>query len=312
MFKLVLGGSKSHWVLHIRTIELRHIRGGSMALNRIPMIVGLLACAASADVLNMPAGQNSLQFVTVGNPGNAADPLPTQDIYSDVPRTGMGTVSYSYQIATLKVTWAQWAQFLNAVAANDTRDLYRYFEQSSDVTRSGVPGSWTDSPVPAQANSAAILQWSDAARFCNWLTNGQPQGSEVNGVTETGSYSINGHTNDRGLNMIVRNPNAVFVIPTENEWYKAAYYDQNKAGGPGYWLYPTSSDSPPSNLLDPIPSPSGTLFQGSDLAEWTEAIGIDPVNSKRICRGGSRFPNADHCVEYGPSAPSRDPSGSGS
>ena len=30
--------------------------------------------AARADVFNMPGGQTSLQFVTVGNPGNAADP----------------------------------------------------------------------------------------------------------------------------------------------------------------------------------------------------------------------------------------------
>jgi formylglycine-generating enzyme len=51
---------------------------------------------------------------------------------------------------------------------------------------------------------------------------------------------------------ITRNAGAKYVIPTENEWYKAAYYK----GGPnaGYWQYPTQNDGPPSNVL----SPSGT------------------------------------------------------
>jgi len=39
------------------------------------LAAALVACASTvqADVFNMPNGQTSLQFVTVGNPGNAAD-----------------------------------------------------------------------------------------------------------------------------------------------------------------------------------------------------------------------------------------------
>jgi hypothetical protein len=47
------------------------------------VVKGLLAAAllvsavavARADVFNMPGGQTSLQFVTVGRPGNAADSI---------------------------------------------------------------------------------------------------------------------------------------------------------------------------------------------------------------------------------------------
>ena len=39
-------------------------------------MVVLAAGSARADVFNMPAGQTSLQFVTVGDPGNAADTPP--------------------------------------------------------------------------------------------------------------------------------------------------------------------------------------------------------------------------------------------
>ena len=40
---------------------------------------------------------------------------------------------------------------------------------------------------------------------------------------------------------ITRNAGATYFIPSENEWYKAAYY---KGGGTnaGYWTYPTQSN----------------------------------------------------------------------
>ena len=39
---------------------------------------------------------------------------------------------------------------------------------------------------------------------------------------------------------------AKFVLPSADEWHKAAYYDPNKDGGSGgYWDYPTGSDEEP-------------------------------------------------------------------
>ena len=40
----------------------------------------------------------------------------------------------------------------------------------------------------------SYVTWGDAARFCNWLQNGQPTGSEGTGTTETGAYTLNGDT----------------------------------------------------------------------------------------------------------------------
>ena len=67
---------------------------------------------AVADVFNLPSGQTSLQFVTVGDPGNAPD------------TTGFGAVPYTYQMGTYDITVAQYTQFLNAVAQTDTCGLY--------------------------------------------------------------------------------------------------------------------------------------------------------------------------------------------
>ena len=61
----------------------------------------------------MPGGETSLQFVTVGDPGNAADPA-----------TGYGAVGYAFQMGTYDVTIAQYTAFLNAVAQTDPYALY--------------------------------------------------------------------------------------------------------------------------------------------------------------------------------------------
>ena len=48
-----------------------------------------------------------------------------------------------------------------------------------------------------------------------------------------------------------KNSSANYHIPTENEWYKAAYYspNYNNTGEPGYYLYATQNNSTPTNLL---------------------------------------------------------------
>ena len=73
------------------------------------------------------------------------------------------------------------------------------------------------------------VTWGDAARFCNWLQNGQPTGAEGNGTTETGSYALTAQPNC-GLMAVTRNAEANYwLFPSETEWYKAAFYN---GGGP--------------------------------------------------------------------------------
>ena len=61
------------------------------------------------------AAQVTIDWVTVGDPGNACD---TQ------PQGCMGTVAAEYRIAKYEVSNAEYAAFLNAVAATDTHALY--------------------------------------------------------------------------------------------------------------------------------------------------------------------------------------------
>ena len=68
------------------------------------------------------------------------------------------------------------------------------------------------------------VTWGDAARFCNWLQNGQPTGAEGDGHDRNrGVHSQ--WASQSALMAITRNAGATYFIPSENEWYKAAYYN---------------------------------------------------------------------------------------
>ncbi len=257
-----------------------------------------------------------IETVTVGNPGNA----------DDTHGGGYGGVDYVYSIGTFEVTAGQYAEFLNAVAREDIYALYaEYMDLDLYPNRSGcniqragtspnlsywVAGDWTDRPVN-------YVSWGDAARFANWLHNGQPSGVQNLTTTEDGSYYLNGATTDGELTVVVRRPNATWVIPSEDEWYKAAYHKNDGTTG-NYWDCPTSSDSLPSNdLIGPDPgnnatfyihsrdytigspyyrtevgahensgSPYCTFDQGGNVLEWNEAVfNCSPHGSCRGLRG---------------------------
>ena len=140
-------------------------------MRKIVPILLLLVASAQADVFHMPAGHTSLEFVTVGDTNNAAD-----------PSTGNGAIGYAYQIGKYDVTAAQYTQFLNAVAATDTFGLYTA-EMSTGfaacgIQRSGTSGNYTYSVAADHANRPVnYVSFYDAERFANWLNNGQPSGA---------------------------------------------------------------------------------------------------------------------------------------
>jgi formylglycine-generating enzyme len=107
-----------------------------------------------------------------------------------------------------------------------------------------------------------FFSWGDAARFCNWLQNGQKSGEENDLTTEAGAYALHGANTNDALMQVTRDPNAQYFIPNLNEWYKTAYYDPNKLGPgqPGYWLYPTRHDDPPINKPDPLGTNNANFF----------------------------------------------------
>jgi sulfatase modifying factor 1 len=82
------------------------------------------------------------------------------------------------------------------------------------ISRAGSSGSYEYSVIGSSAHKPiTYVSWFDAARFCNWLHNGQGSGS-----TESGAYTVNGAMG--GFYHTV-NPGAKTWIPSENEWYKA-------------------------------------------------------------------------------------------
>ena len=82
---------------------------------RLAIAIVLMSCAAThaANVFNMPTGQTSLEFVTIGDPGNIADNRYA-NTYPSRPNLLLGSVPYEYQIGKYDVTMSQYVQFLNA------------------------------------------------------------------------------------------------------------------------------------------------------------------------------------------------------
>ena len=224
-----------------------------------------------------------VQTVPIGFAGNTPDPT-----------TGRGAVPYTYEIGATEVTNAQYAAFLNAVAATDTFGLYN---ATSRITRAGSPGSYVYSVNAfGQNRPVEFTTFQNAARFVNWLQNGQPTGAQDVTTTEDGAYTLTSGT-------IVRNPGTQWALPNEAEWYKAAYFQPEASGGDSdsYWLYPNSKNTlttaeaclnGSAGFGIPLPVGSyapnffGVFDMAGNVSEWNESI--DPVTpSKRQHRGGA-------------------------
>ena len=189
-----------------------------------------LACLPFGSI----ASGEAIQWVTVGDPGNAAD------------TTNRGAVSDSFQIMKYEFTNQQYTDFLNSVDAggNNPNSVY-HVDMGNDI-RGGISftsGAASGSKYAVKSNMGDkpvnYVSWFDAARVSNWLMNGATSSSS----TETGAYTLAGGQTT-GIAPAVNN-GATFYIPTEDQWYKAAYY---MGGGTnaGNWDYPTRIDTAPT------------------------------------------------------------------
>jgi formylglycine-generating enzyme required for sulfatase activity len=282
-----------------------------MSFARLPRVVFSIGVASLMASLAVPAHAVTIDMVPVGNAGNANDPA-TGNLY--------GGVNYSYQIGKYDVTIGQYTDFLNAAAATDTYSLYNS-SMGSDwnikgIQQNGSSGSYTYSVIGSANRPITYVSWFDAARFANWMTNGQGGGD-----TETGAYTLNGATTG---NAVAVNPGAAFYIPTENELYKAAYYSPNYGGPgvPGYYVYATQSDTAPGNTIGSTANQAnwytgnrysvtqrssynanqnyltdvgafsgsesfyGTFDQSGNVYQWNDLDGLASSGSSRGLRGG--------------------------
>jgi formylglycine-generating enzyme required for sulfatase activity len=239
---------------------------------------------STTDTFGSGSNQFSIDFVAIGNSGNSND------------TTGYGGVPYEYRIGKYAISENQ----MDAAASNGLNGMR--------------PGDWTgDQP-------ASVMTWYQAAAFVNWLntSKGYPPAYNLNFTNGVWSMELWSTTPERNGNVawtnggtnLYRNANCTYFLPSENEWYKAAYYDPKKNGfSGGYWLYPTGSDTAPTPVWygtnsgtavydgrggAPVfqaggLSPYGTMGQGGNVWEWLESAydgKNDSLEKTRVTRVG--------------------------
>lgn len=255
-----------------------------------------LSCSAGLGVSHASV---VLDMVSVGNAGNIAD------------SNGYGSVAYGYEIGKYEVSNTEYAEFLNAVAKSDPLGLYNPSMGSASrggIERSGADGSYVYTVKAGFENKPVnYVSFADAARFANWLTNGQ--GLSI----ETGSYNMSDPLATMTRMTAQLGQEVQFFVASEDEWYKAAYYD---AALGGYWAYPTQSNAAPTaSAPNALPNQAnyanfngvltdsgtytasfsyyGTFDQEGNLSEFMDTItGADRV------RRGSAYSNSNAGSTY--------------
>lgn len=230
----------------------------------------------------------TLKTVKVGAPGNPSVGIVpfTDAVYpscASAPEAGpvcqqVGGVGYRYGIGQLEVTVSQWVAFLNTVdpTGRNRHNLFSSDESPSVWPKYGQIG-FTAGAAMGRHYSVASPEWTDkpyafanflrSARFANSLYNGHllsKKASEEGGFryvtyrvrlsrrTERGMY-------DMTKRATTRTRKTGFVIPSQDEWIKAAYYDASGGGTYSYWKYPTNpgvfgdntATAPSTTTLDP-------------------------------------------------------------
>ena len=224
-------------------------------------------------------------------PINAFVPPSCATVPAKIPMGGgyqyIGGVPYVYAIGQTEITAGQYVTFLNKVDPNGDNPVQPFtgiqlwnnafspvlnpFSGQINLVQNAATGThyqlaasfWGDKPL---ANGNLF----DFAYFVNSLYNGttvgvankqakSPVGTRVHLQTRyvklstdisTGMYDLQ----DANYPFFSRLDKSGFVIPSENEWVKAAYYTPRGAGnGTNYYYYPTVSNNPPTPLQTATP-----------------------------------------------------------
>jgi len=256
---------------------------------------------ALADTFGSGGNTFTIDFVNVGNAGNANDVGPDGGPY--------GGVAYDFRIGTFEVSRDAITK-ANATVANGGGDLGITLADMTSVGGNGVN------------RPATGASWNAAARFVNWMNTSKGHSAAYKFTLQPGDVGYGANANiilwdvaDPGYNAanLYRNSNAFYFLPSENEWYKAAYYS---GSGTTYFDYALQSDTIPtavssgtgaseavygqfSYFIGPadVANAGGSSFYGTrgqngNVWEWNESAFNAPNDSSsedRAARGGSWF-----------------------
>lgn len=241
-----------------------------------------LALPARADTFGGGANAFSIDFVTIGDPGNPADMTGSPN--------PAGSVPYAYRIGKYEIS-----------------------EQMIDKANAlGGLGLVHDGRGPDKP--ATSINWLGAASFVNWLnvSSGNAPAYKFDGNGDLQLWTPGDPGYDAGN--LLRNRQAKYFLPSADEWYKAAYYDP-VAGV--YYDYPTGSNAPPTPVASGTTagtavynqtvgpadvmlaggfSPYGVMAQGGNVYEKLETaadLSNDSSIESRLVRGGHWLASAE-------------------
>ena len=239
----------------------------------------------------LPLRLSAIDFVTVGNPGNAASSV------------GKGSVPYTYEISKYEITNTEYCQFLNAVAReSDPHCLFSSLMQEhffGGIERKRSDGLFSYRCKSGYECTPVVgLTWMSAVRFVNWLhynaRNIEQDLPVSQFLNQTEGDDLHGAYDTRSIPQR-RNPNALYWLPNEDEWLKAAYFSgstwneslfslgSNCYGAKG-WAYPFPHIKPVGKSVSP--SHYGTFDQQGNAAEWIENSREGTLPWK-LAKGGS-------------------------
>ena len=180
------------------------------------MSLGIMAAPTHAGIVTFGTGSNSfaMEFVPIGNPGNANDATGAHN--------PAGRVAYSYDIGKFEVSQDMITKYNASFGAPNSQVI-----PIADLSAFG--GNGPDKP-------ASGVSWNHAARFVNRLNSSKGHAVAYNFLTNDVHDNIAlSSSSDPGYDASNQNRNsfAKYVLPSSNEWYKAAYYDPNKPAGGG-------------------------------------------------------------------------------
>lgn len=267
-------------------------------MSGVGLIAGLLPVASPA---HAPSVARPLEFVLVGDPGAPAE-----------PKTGLGRVNTRFYMGRHEITNAQYAQFLNAVAAQTNPHGLWHRNQAEGpmgfIRRVGERGQYRYI-VPSGLENLPVVyvSWFSAARYCNWLHFGQPRvepgnpaGASTEGDATHGAYDTRGFPLGQGLPEQLdrlpasRNAGARYWLPSLDEWIKAGFHQPGSGGR--YWRYATQSDELPAAEPPPGGAASANYYARSWAVPYPHLTAVGSYT--RSPSGWGTYDQAGNVMEW--------------